>query len=97
MTREEAIAILVREIDEDIFVRTEYRKQIHEALNMGIEALEQESIGHCKDCKHWKDSDGIYRRDINAESKCPMNCKEVYEGTGYCFLFEPNEESEIEK
>ena len=46
MTREEAIAILIREIDEDIFVRTEYRKQIHEALNIGIKALKQEP---CKD------------------------------------------------
>ena len=42
MTREEAIAILIREIDEDMFMRTEYREQIHEALGMGIKALEQE-------------------------------------------------------
>ena len=46
MTKEEAIAILIREIDEDIFVRTEYREQLHEALNMGIKALKQEP---CKD------------------------------------------------
>lgn len=42
MTREEAIAILIREIDDDPFLRTEYREQIHEALNMAIKALEQE-------------------------------------------------------
>ncbi len=42
MTREEAITILVREIDEDPFWTTEYRLQIHEALGMGIEALEHE-------------------------------------------------------
>lgn len=41
MTREEAIAILIREIDEDPFLRTEYREKIHEALKMGIKALEQ--------------------------------------------------------
>lgn len=63
---------------------------LNEALDIAIEALEQEPIGYCKDCKHWKESDGTYRRDINAESKCPMNRVEVYEGTGYCFLFESN-------
>jgi len=42
MTREEAIAILVHEIDEDPFVRTEYRERIHEALKIAIKALEQE-------------------------------------------------------
>ena len=47
MTREEAIAILIREKDEDPFMRTEYREQIHEALSMGIKALEQEP---CEDC-----------------------------------------------
>lgn len=65
------------------------------ACLMAIKALEQEpKTRYCKDCKHWKDSDGIYRRDIHAESKCPMNCIEVYEGTGYCFLFESKMESE---
>jgi hypothetical protein len=38
----------------------------------------------CKDCKHWKDSDGVYRRGIGAESKCPINTKEVFEGKFYC-------------
>lgn len=42
MTREEAIAILIREIDDDPFMRTEYREQIHEAFNIAIKALEQE-------------------------------------------------------
>ncbi len=42
MTREGAVAILIRERDEDPFMRTEYREQIHEALNMAIKALEQE-------------------------------------------------------
>lgn len=49
---------------------------------------------HCKDCKQWKDSDGIYRRGVGAESQCPINRKEVYEGNGYCFLFEPQEREE---
>ena len=40
MTREEAIRILTRERDEDIFGGyTPYRKKIHEAETMAIEAL----------------------------------------------------------
>lgn len=54
----------------------------------------QQKIGQCKDCKWWKDSDGTFRRGIGAESKCPINHKEVYEGNGYCFLFEPKNQSE---
>ena len=46
----------------------------------------------CKDCKHWKDSDGVYRRGVGAESKCPINIKEVYEGNFYCADFARREE-----
>ena len=49
----------------------------------------QQKIGHCKDCKWWKDSDGHYRRGIRAESQRPMNHEEVYKGNGYCFMYEP--------
>lgn len=52
----------------------------------------KQSIIHCKDCKHWKESDGTYARGIHAESKCPMNRKEVYEGTGFCYMAEPKGE-----
>ena len=51
-------------------------------------------VGYCKDCKWWKDSDGTYCRGIHAESKCPINRKEVYEGNGYCYMFEPRESKE---
>ena len=44
--------------------------------------------GTCKDCTHWKDSDGVYRRGVGAESKCPINIKEVYEGNFYCKDFD---------
>ena len=44
MTKEEAIVILIREIDEDIFVRTEHREQVHEALSMGIKALKHMDV-----------------------------------------------------
>ena len=60
-------------------------------------SLEQESKpGYCKDCKWWKDSDGAYRRGVGAESQCPINRKEVFEGKGYCYMFEPKE-SETEQ
>lgn len=48
----------------------------------------QPEIIRCKDCKYWKDSDGVYRRGFDAESKCPLNLKEVYEGTFYCGMAE---------
>lgn len=62
--------------------------------DMAIKALEQ--TGHCKECKWWKDSDGVFRRGIGAESQCPINRKEVYEGNGYCYMFEPQERKEEE-
>ena len=56
----------------------------------------QPKTGHCKDCKWWKDSDGLYRRGVHAESQCPINRREVFEGNGYCYMYEP-QESEVEK
>ena len=38
-----------------------------------------------------QDSDGVYRRGLDAESKCPLNLKEVYEGTFYCGMAERRE------
>ena len=51
----------------------------------------QPEIVRCKDCKHWKDSDGVFRRGIGVESKCPLNLHQVYEGTFYCGLGERKE------
>jgi hypothetical protein len=48
----------------------------------------QPEIVRCKDCKHWKDSDGVFRRGTGAESKCPLNLHQVYEGTFFCGLAE---------
>ena len=56
---------------------------------------QEPKTGHCRDCKWWKDSDGAFRRGIEAESQCPMNRIEVYEGNGYCYMFEPQERSEV--
>ena len=96
MTREEAVNI-IKECKEKGFKHTFYTlNDYHTALDMAIKALEQEQkTGHCKDCKWWKDSDGVYRRGIDAESQCPMNRKKVFEGNGYCYLYEPQESEEI--
>lgn len=53
-----------------------------------IEPSAQPEIIRCKECKYWKDSDGVYRRGFDAESKCPLNLKKVYEGTFYCGMAE---------
>jgi len=58
--------------------------------------LKEVPTGHCKDCKWWKDKDGVYRRGIGVESKCPINRREVMEGMGYCFMFEPQESEDKE-
>lgn len=47
MTAEEAVEILKYERDNDIFVATEYREKLHEALTKAIKALEQQP---CEDC-----------------------------------------------
>ena len=62
------------------------KEELRDICNERIEVACQH--GTCKDCKHWKDSDGVYRRGIGAKSKCPINIKEVYEGNFYCKDFE---------
>ena len=49
-----------------------------------LPAVQPQPVVRCKDCKYWKDSDGVYRRGVDAESKCPLNIQEVYAGTFYC-------------
>ena len=62
MKREEAIywiknlAVLSSEKD---------MASITEALNMAIEALEQEGIIRCKDCKHFDEENGVCKVDGN--------------------------------
>ena len=91
-------------VDEAILYMTLYRQKLVgsvsdldkdiEAYDMAIKALKQE-LKKCKDCKWWKDSDGVFRRGIEAESQCPMNRIEVFEGNGYCYMFEPQESEEM--
>ena len=72
------------------------RKDLIDEVEQLLPVTPQSKTGHCKDCKWWKDSDGTYCRGVHAESKCPINRKEVYEGNGYCYMFEPQERSEKE-
>ena len=79
----------------------EYDQQKHSCprwnrvIRQTVEELEKEQpeIIRCRDCKHWKDSDGVYRRGIDAESKCPLNTQEVYAGTFYCGYAERRDEN----
>lgn len=73
-------------------MKAQLEPENEDVFNAIVKALEQEpKIGHCKDCKWWKDSDGFYRRGSHAESQCPINRREVFEGNGYCYMFEPQE------
>lgn len=96
MTREEELDWLYRLRSEIyVYMPKEWLIPMNNALDMVIKALEQEPRkGHCKDCQWWKDSDGAYRRGVRAESQCPINRKEVYEGNGYCYMFKPQESEE---
>ena len=95
ISRQQAIDKMQELEDEDIKA---YGCEIPEGFDgkRAIRALKtlqpvKPKIGHCKDCKQWKDSDGVFRRGIDAESKCPLNRIEVFEGNGYCYMFEPRE------
>ena len=70
--------------------------EIKHLRKMPSVTLQEPRKGHCKDCKWWKDKDGVYRRGVGAESKCPINRREVMEGRGYCFMFEPQESGDKE-
>ena len=82
-----------RDIDGD-YIEGDYREHLYDDV-MSIPPVTLHSkSGYCKDCKWWKDSDGVYRRGVHAESQCPINRKEVLEGNGYCYMFNPQERSD---
>ena len=89
MTIEEAI-----EHAEDVAISAigcEYAAE-HRQLAAWLRELQERrkapEIIYCHECIHWKDSDGVYRRGISAESKCPVNSRQVYEGTFFCGMAE---------
>ena len=65
MTREEAINILSNATFSDEWQGNE---ELTTAYHMAIEALEQEPIIHCKNCKHWQEwengAGACHRSDI---------------------------------
>ena len=67
---------------------TEECEQLAAWLRELVERRKAPEIIFCHECRYWKDSDGVYRRGINAESKCPVNSRQVYEGTFFCGMAE---------
>ena len=63
-------------------------RQMIEWLRELQERRKAPEIIFCHECRYWKDSDGVYRRGISAESKCPVNSRQVYEGTFFCGMAE---------
>jgi argonaute-like protein implicated in RNA metabolism and viral defense len=66
----------------------EEHRQLVDWLRELQERRKAPEIIFCHECRYWKDSDGVYRRGINAESKCPVNSRQVYEGTFFCGMAE---------
>ena len=112
MTREEAITVFKAFMDNPLFSdvhKAAFNIAIHDIkqrhdwdinnlilINKDNYESQEPKAGHCKDCKWWRDSDGLYRRGSHAESQCPINRREVFEGNGYCYMFEPQERSDKE-
>ena len=96
----QAVNILVDELARAISDERCYMSRGRSTSSIMQDILDLSSVnpkpktGHCKDCKWWKDSDGVYRRGVRAESKCPINNVSVNHGLGYCYMFEP-QESEV--
>ena len=70
------------------------RKALLKEIECGIKAGNYEE-GY----EHYgriNDSDGVYRRGVRAESKCPINNVSVNHGLGYCYMFEPQESEDKE-
>ena len=63
-------------------------RQLAAWLRELAERRKEPEIVRCGECRHWKDRDGVYRRGISAESKCPVNSRQVYEGTFFCGMAE---------
>lgn len=89
--REKAIDALKISAPVMAVTQEEFNNYIRTLNNIMDWLTEAEKIGHCRDCKQWRDHDGLFRRGVRAESRCPINRREVFEGNGYCYMFEPKE------
>ena len=88
----EAMLNAITEIDNNVNMDI-YTNEVREIVNELPPVIP--THGTCKDCEHWKDSDGVYRRGVDAESKCPINIKEVCEGKFFCKDFEKRGKEEV--
>lgn len=81
MTREQAVRLLKGKAY--VF----YGEKQIKALGMAIEALEQEPIIYCKDCKYWQDNNNGY-----PVTDCRWNKDETPDANDYCSYAEKNGE-----
>ena len=94
--RADTITELIEDVDKKTIVYTSYCDEPFKAKEHVDEILAKINgqlleVVRCKDCKYWRDSDGEYRRGVHAESKCPINSKDVFEGHAYCSYGERKE------
>lgn len=83
MTRQEAIEYLEKDIKlHEVFNETKHQEKAIEALNMAIEALRQEPIIRCEECKH------------HGTSNCPMWGDDTTEDYMWCCDGERRENNE---
>lgn len=83
MTREQAVRLLKGKAY--VF----YGEKQIKALGMAIEALEQEPIIYCKDCKYWQDNNNGY-----PVVDCKWNKDETPDANDYCSYAERMESEE---
>lgn len=83
MTRQEAVRLLKGKAY--VF----YGEKQIKALGMAIEALEQEPIIYCKDCKYWQDNNNRY-----PVTDCRWNKDETPDANDYCSYAERMESEE---
>ena len=77
MTREQAVRLLKGKAY--VF----YGEKQIKALGMAIEALEQEPIIYCKDCKYWQDNNNGY-----PVTDCRWNKDETPDADDFCSFAE---------
>lgn len=83
MTREQAVRLLKGKAY--VF----YGEKQIKALGMAIEALEQEPIIYCKDCKYWQDNNNGY-----PVTDCRWKKDETPDADDYCSYAERMESEE---
>lgn len=86
MTRQEAVtrlSMIFANCDTEMCKGAYACKYCDEAISMAIEALEQEEIIYCKDCKYWQDNNNGY-----PVTDCRWNKDETPDADDYCSFAE---------